>query len=183
MVRAGQPQGGVALHAVVTNGRVLQKAVHGMAHMQLAGDVGRRHDDGKGLFALHAVRHERAAVLPHFVELILDLLRIVHLFHGEFLILSHFLSSFPIGCAARALVWFPLLPNRACSGCRGLLFSCFLFFPLFFRTVVRTAPADSQREPFNGKSRPVLSKGRSGSVVPPYFAVFLLQQKNRLCAL
>ena len=98
VVRAGQPQGGVALHAVVTNRRILQKAVHGMAHMQLAGDVGRRHDDGKGLFALHAVRHERAAVLPHFVELILDLLRIVHLFHGEFLILRHVLPSFLLGC-------------------------------------------------------------------------------------
>ena len=98
VVGAGQPQGGVALHAVVTDRRILQKAVHGMAHMQLAGDIGRRHHDGKGLFALRPVRRERAAFLPHFVELILDLLRIVHLFHGEFLILRHVLPSFLLGC-------------------------------------------------------------------------------------
>ena len=98
VVGAGQPQGGVALHAVVTNGRVLQKTVHSMAHVQLAGNIGRRHHDGKGLLALHTVRHERAAFLPHFVEFILDLLRIVHLFHGEFLILSHVLPSFLLGC-------------------------------------------------------------------------------------
>jgi hypothetical protein len=64
-----------------------------------------------------------------------------------------------------------LAPGPGVLGTPGPSF--FLFFFLFFRTVVRTPPADSQKEPFNGKSRPVLSKGRSGSVVPPYFAILL----------
>ena len=75
-----------------------------------------------------------------------------------------------------------LAPEPGVFGTPGS--SVFLFFIfLFFRTVVHAPPADSQKEPFNDKSRPILCKGRSGSVVPPYFAVFLLQQKNRLCAL
>ena len=51
MVGAGQPQGGIALHAVIADQRILGQGVHGMAHVQLTGDIGRRHHDDKGLFA------------------------------------------------------------------------------------------------------------------------------------
>ena len=91
VVRAGQPEGGVTLHAVIADGRILQEAVHRVAHMQLAGDVGRGHDDGEGLFAFHPVRHKRAALLPHLVELIFNGLGVVHLFHFKI----HGVSSLP----------------------------------------------------------------------------------------
>ena len=81
MVRAGQPEGGVALHAMIADGRVLQEAVHRVPHMQLAGDVGRGHDDGEGFLAFHPVRHKRAALLPHLIELIFNGLGIIDLFH------------------------------------------------------------------------------------------------------
>ena len=63
--------------------------------MQLAGDVRRRHHDGEGLLALHAVRHERAGLLPLLVELSFDGLRVIHLVHlSGFVFHSRFLSLY-----------------------------------------------------------------------------------------
>ena len=84
VIGAGQPQGRIALHAVIAGQCILQGAVHGMAHMQLAGDVGRGHHDGKGLLARHAMGGKRAAFLPMAVGFILDRLGIILLFHVEF---------------------------------------------------------------------------------------------------
>ena len=81
VVGARQPEGRVALHAVIADQRVLQGAVHRVAHVQLAGDVGWRHHDGEGLLALHAVRGERAGFLPLPVQVTLDGLRVVNLLH------------------------------------------------------------------------------------------------------
>ena len=89
MVGAGQPEGRVALHAVIAGQAVLKHAVHRMAHVQLTGDVRRRHDDGKGLLALHAMRHERAVLLPLLVQLSFDGLRVIHLVHLCGFVLFH----------------------------------------------------------------------------------------------
>ena len=79
MVHAGDPQGVVALHPLEPDQGVLQRCVHGVTHVQLAGDIGGRHDDGEGLFALILLSVEVAAVLPHLVDPGLDLLRLVDL--------------------------------------------------------------------------------------------------------
>ena len=89
VVSAGQPQRGIALHPVIADRRVLHDAVHGMAHMQLAGDVGRRHDNGEGFLPFHPVRLKRAGLLPGFVQVRFDLLRAesgCHIGAGHFLL-------------------------------------------------------------------------------------------------
>ena len=52
---------------------------HGVAHVELAGDVGGRHDDGEGLLlrVLHAL--EAVMVLPHLINAGLHLLGLIHL--------------------------------------------------------------------------------------------------------
>ena len=79
VVRAGQPQGLVPLHPLEADEDVLQGGVHGVAHVQLAGDVGGRHHDGKGLLVGIRLRLEAAAVHPHLVDPGLHLPGIVHL--------------------------------------------------------------------------------------------------------
>ena len=48
MVGAGLPQHVAAAHALEADEHVLQRVVEGVAHMQRAGDVRRRDDDGEG---------------------------------------------------------------------------------------------------------------------------------------
>ena len=88
VVRAGQPQGVVALHALIADQDVLQRAVHGVSHVQLAGDVGGRHNDGEGLFVPSPVGAEPAAVHPEIVDASFHLCGVVDL--GK---LFHILSS------------------------------------------------------------------------------------------
>ena len=95
VIRARQPERRVALHAVIARQAVLKHAVHRVTHVKLAGDVRRRHHDGKGLLALHAVRHKRAGLLPLLVELSFDGLRVIHLVHlSGFVFHSRFLSLY-----------------------------------------------------------------------------------------
>ena len=49
VVRARHPEGRVALHAVVADEYILRHLIQRVAHVELAGDVRRRHDDGEGL--------------------------------------------------------------------------------------------------------------------------------------
>ena len=79
MVRAGDPQGGVALHPLKADQDVLEGAVHGVAHVELAGDVGGRHDDGEGLFLRVPVAGKAAVFLPHLIDAALHLLGLVYL--------------------------------------------------------------------------------------------------------
>ena len=79
MVSAGEPQGGVALHALKARQDVLQRRVHCMAHVQLAGDVRRRHDDGKRLFVRVGLGLEAVVVHPHLIDAALDLLGLIDL--------------------------------------------------------------------------------------------------------
>ena len=77
VVGAGQPQGRVALHALPADEDVLQGLVPGVAHVQLARDVGRRDDDGVGLLFGVYFRVEIAALHPKVVDAALHLLGLV----------------------------------------------------------------------------------------------------------
>ena len=79
MVHAGDPEGGMALHALEADEHVLHGGVHGMAHVELACDIGGRHDDGKGLLVRVALGMEIAVVHPEFVEPVLNVARLVGL--------------------------------------------------------------------------------------------------------
>ena len=79
VVGAGEPQGGVALHTLKARQDVLQRRVHCMAHVQLAGDVRRRHDDGKRLFVRVGLGLEAVVVHPHLIDAALDLLGLIDL--------------------------------------------------------------------------------------------------------
>ena len=62
VVRPREPEGGIALHPLEAGEDILQGGVQGVAHVQLAGDVGRRHDDGEGLLLRVSHGVEAAAV-------------------------------------------------------------------------------------------------------------------------
>ena len=79
MVSAGDPEGGVALHPLEAGQDVLQGAVQRVTHVELACDVGGRHDDGEGLLlgVLHAL--EAVMILPHLIDAGLHLLGLINL--------------------------------------------------------------------------------------------------------
>ena len=79
MVGTGDPQRIEALHALKADQRILQGCVHGMTHMQLTGNIGGRHYNGKGLLVGMLFRMEKAATLPHAINSVFDLLRFIHL--------------------------------------------------------------------------------------------------------
>ena len=79
VVYTGDPKGVIALHPLEANDAVLQGRVHCVAHMQLSGDIGRGHDDGKGLFVLIPLRVEVTTLLPHVVNLGLNGLGLIDL--------------------------------------------------------------------------------------------------------
>ena len=86
VVGSQDPAGRTAAHAVVADEGVLDGVVHGVAHVQDAGHVGRRDHDGAVPYALAAT--VAASVNPLLDELGLGLLRIVglgHLFHDTVL--------------------------------------------------------------------------------------------------
>ena len=68
VVRSGQPQCLIPLHPLKTGEDVLQGRVHGMPHMKLACDIGRRHNNGKRFLIGIRLRLEATAVHPHFVD-------------------------------------------------------------------------------------------------------------------
>ena len=92
VVRARQPQRFVALHPLVADQHVLQGLVQGVTHVQLPGDVGRRHHDGKGVLRRVRVGSESAALLPLRVDAVFEILRSVILceivFHNDPLYLN-----------------------------------------------------------------------------------------------
>ena len=84
VVAAHLPQGVVAAHAVVADQCVLQRVLERVAHVQGAGDVGRRQQDRKSLSFLafarwlaDSARLEHAAALPLLVQAGLELGRVV----------------------------------------------------------------------------------------------------------
>ena len=86
VIRARHPQGGIALHALIAREDVLQRRIERVAHVQLAGDVRGRHDDGKRLFVRIGFAGKIAAAHPHVINLAFDLFGVVDLrklFHGS----------------------------------------------------------------------------------------------------
>ena len=79
---------GVPAQSILMN---LGHLVQGVAHVQLAGDVRRGHDDGKGLLigVLHGL--ERAGALPLFIDAIFNLLGLIDLLHRKFLFFHNIL--------------------------------------------------------------------------------------------
>ena len=90
VVGAGHPQGGIALHPLEADQDVLEGAVHGVAHVELAGDVGGRHDDGEGALVRVAAALKAAVLLPHLIDAALHLPGFIDL--GQFFF--HLLHSF-----------------------------------------------------------------------------------------
>ena len=68
MVSAGNPQSGVPLHPLEADEDVLEGGVHGVSHVELAGDVRGRHDDGEGLLVRVTVTAEAAAFFPLLIN-------------------------------------------------------------------------------------------------------------------
>ena len=78
VVGAGEPQRLIALHPLEAGQDILQRRIHRVAHVQLASDVRRRHDDGKRLLVGVRGRLEAVVVHPHPVDAALDLLGLIH---------------------------------------------------------------------------------------------------------
>ena len=68
VVRAGQPQHGLALHPVIAGQDVLQGVVQRMADVQAAGHVRRRNDDRIGARRAFRAGREQAALFPLGVQ-------------------------------------------------------------------------------------------------------------------
>jgi hypothetical protein len=81
VVGAGQPQGRLAHHPVPAGHDVLQRGRQGMAHVQLAGNVGRRHDNDERFLIRVYLGREIAAIQPELIPLVLYLSRFVGLGH------------------------------------------------------------------------------------------------------
>jgi hypothetical protein len=67
VVGAGDPQGVVAVHALVADENVLQRVVEGVPPVERAGDVGRGHDDGVGRLGRGGIGAEESALFPFAV--------------------------------------------------------------------------------------------------------------------
>ena len=73
MIGARLPQRIPALHARIADQDVLQGEVQRMAHVQAAGDIGRRHHDGEGVAGGIPAGGESAGGFPGRIMLCLDL--------------------------------------------------------------------------------------------------------------
>ena len=85
VVGAGHPQGGIALHPLGADEDILHGVIHRMPHVQLTGNIRRRHHDGVGFLVRIGLRVEVAAVQPELVDTIFHLTGIVllcKLFHS-----------------------------------------------------------------------------------------------------
>ena len=78
VVNTGHPQGIITLHTLKTDQGILQCCVHCVTHMQLTGNIGRGHNNCKGLCVLVACRTEISVFFPHFIDLIFYLLGLIH---------------------------------------------------------------------------------------------------------
>ena len=85
VVGAGHPQGGIALHPLGADEDILHGVIHRMPHVQLTGNIRRRHHDGVGFLVRIGLRVEVAAIQPELVDTIFHLTGIVllcKLFHS-----------------------------------------------------------------------------------------------------
>ena len=94
MVRTRLPQRLVALHPLIADQNILHGIVQGMAHVQLACDVWRRHHDGKWFLTAVYLCVEILSVQPLLVQAVFDVRRVVgflQFLHGLF---SFFVDGF-----------------------------------------------------------------------------------------
>ena len=82
VVRSGEPQGIEALHAFAANDEVLQRALQRMAHVQFAGDVGRRDHDAEARPLAALLAAEQIGLRPLLLPLLLVLSRLESRLHG-----------------------------------------------------------------------------------------------------
>ena len=80
MVGARLPQGIVTTHAVVAGQRIHQGILEGVPHVQAAGDIRRRDHDAIGF--TFTGRRKVSPLLPGFIPVLLDGVRVVGFFHG-----------------------------------------------------------------------------------------------------
>ena len=90
VVRSGHPEGGKALHSLITAENVLERFVQSVSHMELTGYVGRGDNDGEGRLLLIRVGLEIALVAPIFIDAILKFRRGIIL--RQFLVHTDFLT-------------------------------------------------------------------------------------------
>ena len=79
MVRSRNPQCVVSLHSLVTDQDILKGIVKSMSHVQLTGNVWRRHNNGERFFASVYIRMEVFSSHPFGIGTILDFRRIISL--------------------------------------------------------------------------------------------------------
>ena len=85
MVGSGHPKGFIALHALKADDGVLHHIIQGMAHMKLAGYIGRGYNYSKRLFVRINLGMKISLFLPFFIQPVFNLFRIIlliqHVFH------------------------------------------------------------------------------------------------------
>ena len=91
VVGTRQPQGAVAGHPLPANQNILQSFVQCVTHVQLSGDVRRRDHNGIGLLLGIHMGREAAAVVPHFINAVFKVFRLVRFCQFLF----HKVRSFP----------------------------------------------------------------------------------------
>jgi hypothetical protein len=81
VVGTGQPQGGAPPHPLAPDGGVDERVLEGVAHVERAGDVGRRYDDAERLAVRVDLGAEGARLLPRRIPARLGRGRVVGLGH------------------------------------------------------------------------------------------------------
>ena len=79
VIGARLPQHVAPAHAFEAHQHVLQRVVEGVPHMERAGDIGRRNDDGErlGVLAPGRARGKGGGLLPGTIDVAFDLLRLI----------------------------------------------------------------------------------------------------------
>ena len=86
VIHAGNPHRVEPLRTLEARQRVVQREHQGVAHVQIARDVGRRDDDGPGLLAAVGISFEDLRIFPYRVPALLGGLEVeslVHFAHGN----------------------------------------------------------------------------------------------------
>jgi hypothetical protein len=112
VIGAGLPQHVAAVHPLIAAQHVLQRVVERVAHVQVAGDVGRRDDDaiGFGVAPLGPSGAERARRLPARGGALLDF--------GDFERFIHHLAATGAGMAERGVTAARRVEERSAAGGR-----------------------------------------------------------------
>jgi hypothetical protein len=75
VVNTGKPEGIITLHFFKADKDILKGIIQGMAHVEGAGNIGRRDDDGVGLFALVYLPPKISLLFPIAIPFLFNFLR------------------------------------------------------------------------------------------------------------